>query len=191
MGVYTEYFQKSKVFLYPLLDIKKGATYVPRQTYIAWEDMYSTEDRKFICVYQTPMTERFNRFIHLSILNHDLFEDYVKLDENKHLFLYNFNSLKFDYDNFIKGKYSKISLDSKIKILDFFGDDEKVTDYIHPFLSPQDHHEEYAEYLNVDIKSLQEVHEVCTPPDIEKETLVDNNYLLSRLLEDTSISLKK
>jgi len=191
MGVYTEYFQKSKVFLYPLLDIKKGATYVPRQTYIAWEDMYSIEDRKFICVYQTPMTERFNRFIHLSIINHGLFEDYVKLDENKHLFLYNFDSLKFDYDNFIKGKYSKIGLDSKIKILDFFGDDEKVTDYIHPFLSPQDHHEEYAEYLNVDIKSLQEVHEVCTPPDIEKETLVDNNYLLARLLEDSSISLKK
>ena len=41
------------------------------------------------------------------------------------------------------------------------------------------------------IASLQEVYEICTPPDLEKETLVDNNYILNRLLEDSSISLTK
>jgi hypothetical protein len=35
------------------------------------------------------------------------------------------------------------------------------------------------------------VYEICTPPDLKKETLIDNNYLLVRLLEDTSISLNK
>lgn len=189
MGVYTQYFQKSKVFLYPLLDIKKGATYVPRQTYIAWEDMYSIEDTMFLCVYQTPMNERFQRFIDRFILSHELFHKYIQLEDKKHLFIFNLKSRKFDFDNFIEGKYSKISLDSKIKILDFFGSNDKVEDYIHSFLSPKDHHEEYAEYLSVDIESIKEVYELCTPPDIEKETLINNNWILTKVLEENSIYL--
>jgi hypothetical protein len=189
MGVYTQYFQKSKVFLYPLLDIKKGATYVPRQTYIAWEDMYSIEDTMFLCVYQTPMNERFQRFIDRFILSHELFDKYIQLEDKKHLFIFNLKSRKFDFDNFIEGKYSKISLDSKIKILDFFGSNDKVEDYIHSFLSPKDHHEEYAEYLGVDIESIKEVYELCTPPDIEKETLINNNWILTKVLEENSIYL--
>jgi hypothetical protein len=189
MGVYTQYFQKSKVFLYPLLDIKKGATYVPRQTYIAWEDMYSIEDSMFLCVYQTPMSERFQRFIDKFILSHELFDKYIQLEDKKHLFIFNLKSRKFDFDNFIKGKYSKISLDSKIKILDFFGTNDKVENYIHSFLSPKDHHEEYAEYLGVDIESIKEVYELCTPPDIEKETLINNNWILTKVLEENSIYL--
>jgi len=189
MGVYTQYFQKSKVFLYPLLDIKKGATYVPRQTYIAWEDMYSIEDTMFLCVYQTPMNERFQRFIDRFIFSHELFDKYIQLEDKKHLFIFNLKSRKFDFDNFIEGKYSKISLDSKIKILDFFGSNDKVEDYIHSFLSPKDHHEEYAEYLGVDIESIKEVYELCTPPDIEKETLINNNWILTKVLEENSIYL--
>jgi hypothetical protein len=189
MGVYTQYFQKSKVFLYPLLDIKKGATYVPRQTYIAWEDMYSIEDTMFLCIYQTPMNERFQRFIDRFILSHELFDKYIQLEDKKHLFIFNLKSRKFDFDNFIEGKYSKISLDSKIKILDFFGSNDKVEDYIHSFLSPKDHHEEYAEYLGVDIESIKEVYELCTPPDIEKETLINNNWILTKVLEENSIYL--
>ena len=106
------------------------------------------------------------------------------------MFVFNFNGLKFDYDNFINGKYSKYSVDSKIKILDFFGTDDKVSEYIQGFLSPESSHEEYAEFLDIDVESLMDVYEICTPPDLEKETLVDNNYLLVRLLKDTSISLK-
>ena len=189
MGVYTQYFQKSKVFLYPLLDIKKGATYVPRQTYIAWEDMYSIEDTMFLCVYQTPMNERFQRFIDRFIFSHELFDKYIQLEDKKHLFIFNLKSRKFDFDNFIEGKYSKISLDSKIKILDFFGSNDKVEDYIHSFLSPKDHHEEYAEYLGVDIESIKEVYELCTPPDIEKETLINNNWILTKVLKENSIYL--
>jgi hypothetical protein len=189
MGVYTQYFQKSKVFLYPLLDIKKGATYVPRQTYIAWEDMYSIEDTMFLCIYQTPMNERFQRFIDRFILSHELFDKYIQLEDKKHLFIFNLKSRKFDFDNFIEGKYSKISLDSKIKILDFFGSNDKVENYIHSFLSPKDHHEEYAEYLGVDIESIKEVYELCTPPDIEKETLINNNWILTKVLEENSIYL--
>lgn len=189
MGVYTQYFQKSKVFLYPLLGIKKGMSYVPRETYIAWEDMYSFEDNVFLCIYQTPMTERFERFINKHIVSNKLFENYIKLEESKHLFIFNLEAYKFDFDNFIKGKYSKISFDSKIKILDYFSSNDKAENYIHSFLSPKDYHEEYAEYLGVEVESLKEVYELCTPPDLKKETLVNNNWILNKILEENSIYL--
>tara|TARA_R110000796_G_scaffold63940_5_gene147927 strand:+ start:2953 stop:3531 length:579 start_codon:yes stop_codon:yes gene_type:complete len=190
MGVYTEYFQKSKVFLYPLLEYRKGLTHVPKQTYCAWEDVYSIEDRMFLCLYVTPLNDSFKKFIAKNIQANEYFKEHIALENNKHLFVFNFNGLKFDYDNFINGKYSKYSVDSKIKILDFFGTDDKVSEYIQGFLSPESSHEEYAEFLDIDVESLMDVYEICTPPDLEKETLVDNNYLLVRLLKDTSISLK-
>ncbi len=189
MGVYTEYFQKSRVFLYPLLELKKGLTHVPKQTYVAWEDVYSVEDRMFLCMYKTPMNESFEKFITKHIVSNKYFEEHVQLDDNKHLLIFNFNSLKFDYDRFINGKYSSLTIDSKILILDFFGNDDKVSEYIQGFLSPESSHEEYAEFFGVSIESLQDVYEICTPPDLEKETLIDNNYLLVRLLGDICISL--
>ena len=36
MKVFKTYFQKSKVFLYPLLGIAKGARYIPEETYMSW-----------------------------------------------------------------------------------------------------------------------------------------------------------
>ena len=49
MKVYTNYFQKSKVFLYPLLNVKNGIIKVPIQTYIAWDSVYTPEYNKFLC----------------------------------------------------------------------------------------------------------------------------------------------
>ena len=138
MGVYTDYFQKSKVFLYPLLELRKGLTHVPKQTYSAWEDVYSVEDRMFLCLYKTPLNESFQKFITENIHSNKYYDQHIELAEGKHLFVFDFSSLKFDYDNFIKGSYSKYSVDSKVKILDFFGNDDKVSEYIHSFLSPED-----------------------------------------------------
>ena len=189
MGVYTDYFQKSKVFMYPLLGLKKGLTYVPRQTYIAWEDVYSTEDTMFVCLYRTPMSVKFRKFLDIYIESNKYYHETIELTDNKHLVVYDFSKLKFDYDNFISGKYSNISIDSKISILDYFNDDQKVSEYIHSFLSPQDSHDEYAEFFGISKDQIEDVHEICTPPDLIKETLEDINYKLSRLLEDVSISL--
>ena len=50
--IYKDYFQKSKVFLYPLLEIKKGIRFVPIQTYISWNDIYTKDMNKLLCLYQ-------------------------------------------------------------------------------------------------------------------------------------------
>ena len=52
MKIYKDYFQKSKIFLYPLLEIQKGIKYVPINTYMAWEGQYSFEDSMLMCIYK-------------------------------------------------------------------------------------------------------------------------------------------
>ena len=189
MGVYLEYFQKSKVFLYPLLKIKKGITRVPIQTYIAWDNVYSTNDLKFLCEYKTKQTPKFNSFAKSHLLNHSLLEEVIELNENTQLFIFDFSKFKSDYNKFLKGKYSQYSLDSKISIIDFFGTQDKIGSYVEGFLTPEGVHDEYAESLGVDIKSIEDIYEVCTPPDLEKETLIDNNHVINQLLKNSSIYL--
>ena len=189
MGVYLEYFQKSKVFLYPLLKIKKGITRVPIQTYVAWDNVYCTNDLKFLCEYKTKQTPKFNSFAKSHLLNHSLLEEVIELNENTQLFIFDFSKFKSDYNKFLKGKYSQYSLDSKISIIDFFGTQDKIGSYVEGFLTPEGVHDEYAESLGVDIKSIEDIYEVCTPPDLEKETLIDNNHVINQLLKNSSIYL--
>lgn len=189
MGVYLEYFQKSKVFLYPLLQIKKGITRVPIQTYVAWDNVYSTDDLKFFCVYKTKKTPKFNSFVNSNLMKHDLLEEVIELNEEAHLFIYDFSKFKSDYKKFLKGKYSQYSLNSKVNIIDFFGSQDKIGSYVEGFLTPEGVHSEYAEFLGVDTKSIEDIYEVCTPPDLDKETLIDNNHVINQLLKNSSISL--
>jgi hypothetical protein len=53
VSIYRKYFQKSKIFLYPLLDIKRGTNIIPTDTYVSWNTGYSPEDMKLICTYHT------------------------------------------------------------------------------------------------------------------------------------------
>ena len=43
-ALYTKYFQKSMIFLYPILGIKRGTSVTPLQTYFKWEGRYTAED---------------------------------------------------------------------------------------------------------------------------------------------------
>ena len=164
MGVYTEYFQKSKVFLYPLLKFRKGLKYVPSQTYIGWSDVYETGDMMFLCLYDTKLTDSFNVFAKRHLVSHPMYRAFTSLSDEEQLFMFDFSRFK---------------------------NDKKTVNYIQGFLSPEDVHEEYANKLNVKLDILQKVHEVCTAPDLEKEILVDNNYVLYQLLKESSISLTK
>ena len=85
--IYTDYFQKSKVFLYPLLGIGRKATYVPKQTYICWDNVYSTEDCKLILEYKTKPTVAFKKFASRYLDKHVMYEDYLELSDNKVIYI--------------------------------------------------------------------------------------------------------
>lgn len=190
-GVYTEYFQKSKVFLYPLLRFRSGLSFVPVQTYVCWEHLIGVDENKFLCEYNVGITEKFESFSNSYLKKHPLFYEYVQLDEDRHLFIFDFTKYKSDFKKFIDGKYSKFSLDTKLIILDFFGNKGNISEYVNLFLSPNSAHKLYAEALDVSIKQIEEVFEVCSIPDLEKETLYfRKTELLSKKIKNSSISLE-
>tara|TARA_Y100000389_G_C17468308_1_gene527779 strand:- start:3791 stop:4387 length:597 start_codon:yes stop_codon:yes gene_type:complete len=193
---YMQYFQKSKIFLYPLLDIRKGEEFVPVDTYICWDGLYRQDDYKYICVYKTIKNLKFKNFERKYLINHPLLhykEDITPegSDNNIRVYIFDLSEHKHDFDMFVLGSYSKFSIDVKNKILKYFGKTGRISQYIQSYLDPESHHKIYADALDVNLNTIKEVHELCTPPDLEKETLIREIPNEFALLINNSISLEK
>jgi hypothetical protein len=188
MKIYKDYFQKSKIFLYPLLEIQKGIKYVPINTYMAWEGQYSFEDSMLMCIYKQKCTKAFAKFEEFQLLNHKYLEDYRELGEDLHLYVFDLSMYKKDIQNIIKGTYSKMRKKTKTKILDFFGDIGPISEYIESYIYPQYYHEDYANELNVKLEDIEKVWELCSKPDLEKENLKIKIKELN-IIKEKSISL--
>ena len=188
MKIYKDYFQKSKIFLYPLLEIQKGVKYVPINTYMAWEGQYSFEDSKLMCLYQQKFTKAFAKFEEFQLLNHKYLDDYRELDKDLHLYVFDLVNYKKDIQNVIKGSYSKMRKKTKTLILDFFGDIAPLSEYIESYIYPEYYHEDYANELNVNLEDIERVWELCSKPDLEKENLKIKIKELN-IIKEKSISL--
>jgi hypothetical protein len=171
-SVYRKYFQKSQVFLYPILGIKRGAACVPSSTYVAWdENNSSSEDMKLICVYDYEESHMFDTFVKTVLLKHPRLFGYVKIDSKTNVFTFDLSDLGADWENFLKGKYSKMNLNLKNKILNFFDPQSGNYQYVKSYLYPEKYYNEYADLLNTNVELLKSVVELCTKPDLAKETL--------------------
>ena len=172
--IYTDYFQKSKVFLYPLIGIKKGIRYVPIETYIEWEQINSKY--KLFCLYETPKKERekkmFDIFLDLHLKNSELFDQYFIINKKYTLVSFNLSFFKNDIDKFKKGKYSQFTSYSKNIIMKFFGNKGTISEYVESYLYPEYYYDLYSEILNIPVETLKEVGELCDKPNIEKETFI-------------------
>jgi|688.fasta_scaffold11077_6 hypothetical protein len=189
-SVYKKYFQKSKVFLYPILGIKRGVSVVPIETYISWKGYYNSEDMKLICVYDVRTDDEYKHFEKNVLLNHNRLNDYVKVD-NQLVLTFDLSDLGDDWFHFINGKYSKISMNLKQKILNFFDKYSGNYAYMHSYLIPEKYFSNYAELLGVEPEMLIQVGELCTKPDMEKETLFLEPADLGDLSENKLLNLSK
>ena len=126
-SVYSKYFQKSKVFLYPLLRIKRGAKIVPSETYLAWNDIVKTEDMKLVCLYHPKEKEEYELYENKILLKHNRLHDIVSIDANNKLFIFDFSDLKDDWQHFINGRYSKMQNNIKGDICSFFMNNKYLT----------------------------------------------------------------
>ena len=171
-ALYKKYFQKSKIFLYPILGIKRGTSVVPTETYVSWNDKVNSEDMKLVCIYQTRTDLDYLQFEKNVLLKHNRLEDYVKIDDDKLVIIFNFSDISDDWHNFLNGKYSKISIATKRKILEFFDKKSGNYAYVESYLFPEKHFETYAKILGVDTEILKSVGELCDKPDLEKEKLL-------------------
>lgn len=171
-ALYTKYFQKSKIFLYPLLDIKRGTSIIPEETYLGWDNTYSPEDMKLVCVYNIRTDMEYKQFEKNILLKHPRLHDYILVNDETAVFIFDFSDLKDDWFHLMEGKYSKINLDIRRKILAYFAKSSSNYAYIESYLFPDNYFKKYAELLGVSIDMLKSVGELCSKPDMEKEILL-------------------
>tara|TARA_R100000700_G_C3128425_1_gene114574 strand:+ start:140 stop:730 length:591 start_codon:yes stop_codon:yes gene_type:complete len=170
--MYKNYFQKSKVFLYPLLQIKKGVDFVPIETFLSWADNFTVKDKKFICLYEQKKSKAWSKFENEFLFSNILFFDYVLLDTDIHLYVFDMSGFASDYINIVRGRYSNLSESTKDTIMNFFGEKGSIARYVEEYLYPDYYMDQYAEELGVPISQLEAVGELCSKPDLEKEELV-------------------
>ncbi len=171
-SIYSKYFQKSKVFLYPLLGIKRGSKIIPSETYIAWNDKIKTEDMKLVCLYHPNKSNEYEKYEKEVLLKNTRLYDIKEIDEHNKVFIFDFADIKNDWKNFVNGKYSKISEDLQNIILEFFEKHSANYIYMKSYLKPHEYFEDYSKCLGVEPEMLALVGELCGKPDLEKETLI-------------------
>ena len=168
--LYGKYFQKSRAFLYPALGIKKGSYITPSGTYISISGKVEPEDVKLICTFRDDKSEGFKSFENQMLLTNPLFLNQVQVkDFNLHVF--DLEIYQSDYFNFLLGKYSKISSHLKKAIKNYYGENSAEYKFIETYLYPEKYFETYAKLLDVNVKLLKSVGELCDPCDLDKEIL--------------------
>jgi len=178
-SLYKDYVQKSRIFLYPALNIKRGHSVTPIQTYTSFQNTYKPEDCKLICMYHMRKDDEFRSFEKVKLLGNEYFENFIMTDDDKGLYVFDYTKLKKDWLYFLQGKYSKLSADLKKKIRAFYGTNN--LGYIDSFLYPERYFNMYAEMLTCNredvprmLELLKEVGELCSIPDAEQENLIAN-----------------
>lgn len=186
--LYNRYFQKSKSFLYPILNFKRKMPFPPRKTYIAWSGVYKIEDNKLIVTFDMNLdTKQWENFRNDILMEHPMFYELVKTTEEYlnreglnckrqvEVLVYDLSELNDDFKHFVSGKYSEISSETKSKIRTYYAYDSPEWAYMESFLFPEKYFKQYARLLNVEESLLIEVGELCEPPNFEKETF-DGEY---------------
>ncbi|NDC95587.1 hypothetical protein EB118_06620 [bacterium] len=169
--LHKEYIQKSRIFLYPLLDIQKGSEAVPVESYVSWTGKFSPDSCRFVCTYYLRDDMAFVRFEKAKLTGNKLFHSFYETEDNLGVYVFNFEDYHKDWNAFMLGGYSKMSPEVKNKILKFFLTNKATYHHINSYLNPEIYFEHYAKLLNVSESLLREVGELCSIPDFEKETL--------------------
>lgn len=170
-SLYKDYFQKSRIFLYPILEIKRGASVTPIETYVSWTGNYSKDDMKLICLYHLREDQEFLLFEKERLYKNRYFYDFKQVEDNKGVYVFDYSSMSNDWKKIINGKYSELSAGYKKKIEAFYGKKDTNYAYIESFLYPEKYYSMYAEMMQVKESLLREVKELCSKLDLEQENL--------------------
>lgn len=170
-SLHNEYFQKSKIFIYPALGISRGGSVTPIRTYLSWDGKYSANDCKLLVLYHLRDDPEFIKFEKTSLLKNKFFEDFYELEENKGLYVFDFSDYKKDWEYFLEGRYSKLSVLFKTAILLYYQKSKKNYVYVDSYINPEMYFEIYSKLLGCDVDVLREVGELCDKPDLDKEHL--------------------
>lgn len=167
---YAQYFQKSKVFLFPLLGLPKKSIFEPVSTHLSWQGVYRPRDRKLIILYDTnQMSQEWVTFAH-KIVKNTFFRTlaYTK-DDTQCAVVMDMKGFENTYQSVLQGKYSHISVEHQSLIMTFFDSKSGEWEYMKTFLKPEKYRKLYAKLYGVEEDTFKG--ELCEMPDTEKECL--------------------
>ena len=167
--IYRDYFQKSYTFLYPCLGFSKKKDPKPEYVYMFWPE-HSSEPYKLYCLFKRDNTEKWKHFEKNRLITHTMLDECIEIDDQNIIYVFDLGCFSADYDCVLNGKYSKLSIEIKKIITDYYGVHTPEWVYIESFLYPGKYFSKYAEILKVDVDMLKEVGELCSPYDKTKET---------------------
>jgi len=168
--LYNKYFQKSKVFLYPILELEKCFNINSTTTYLFLKD-HKEDDMYLYVLFKINDYKSFTLPCRKKIIYNKFFHEIKILSNTEILITFNLFPICSDWEYFIEGKYSKFSKQSKDKILKFFNKDKANYVYVESFLYPEKYFNIYSHLLNVNLYHLEKTGELCDKLDIDKETL--------------------
>jgi hypothetical protein len=169
--LYNDYFQKSKIFLYPFLLVPKGSSVSPINTYTSLEGYCTHSDTKLVCQYHIRDDNTYKVFEKRHLLGNQFFHEFFEAPDNIGLYIFDLQDFKSDWDKVIDGKYSQLSKEAKSIILTYYLNSKSNYTYVDSYLNPEDHFESYAKLLGCSPKLLKSVGELCNKPDFTKETI--------------------
>lgn len=177
----SAYRQKSKLFLWPLVRIKRTASLKPLQTFLIdpIQGIYET-DYKIIAPFYKE-----SRFDEDYLLTNEFFHDFYETDELL-VYVFDLRSYSDDFDKFLQGKYTEYSKASKALVNLYYGSQVGLKVKPHPqieaYLNPKEAtYVKVAEELNIDVYKLIALKEIVNPPNLEKETFYEDKVVKSNL----------
>jgi hypothetical protein len=164
--LYSRYFQKSMVFLFPLSGLPFHKEIKPKKSYLKLKGLVDFETSEFILEFDR------NEDV-LNYLNPELARNsnltLIKSFSRSIFIHVNLSNYCEDYTSFIKGKYSQMNTKVKKIILDYHSFNKANQGYIHSFLYPDLYFEDYAKLLDVPVDLLRQVGELIDRPNLNLE----------------------
>lgn len=172
---------KSSVFLYPLLNIDKNTQYKPEGSYMGVKTNkgeYKYEDSILILKYKIIEDIEYFAFEKNVLKANENYIGYIKINNKYRAYMFDLENKKQDFINVSTGRYSKLSEETKRKILNHNKSNPANVRYLKSYMYPEKYFNTYAKILTVTEKDipimeslLSEVGELCDPPNLEKEIL--------------------
>jgi len=179
------YFQKSQVYIYPLVNLYKDSAYLPNCTYLSWKGVYETSDNRLIAKYVTNIySVNWKNFLTDILYKNPFFEDYSHTpDGSTAVVVFNMTVRKDPFNCVVNGKYSKIDSDMSSLIMCYYGVDKEKWMPLRIFLFVK------MRYC----WDNEDVQETIEAPDMDKECLVleTKNSIAKAMKEEHALWIEK
>jgi hypothetical protein len=194
--IYKTYFQKSLNFLFTLLGYSKMETFVPKNTYLWWEEGEENIETLDILVHYHPEDETlFEIFEKKELMTHPHFDSCYSIEGGGKLYVFNLAHHVDTVEKFLRGRYSQFTDQVKKRILNYHGASlDKVPRpgrTFHTSLYPELYMEQVAKEIKVDIEELKEIGELCSIYDKKRETFSGKFLEKCEIVVQKQVSLKK